>query len=233
MQRLRPFGSVLLLAVLTLGVNMTAPALGASVEILTKEHKQSEAVKISGTSTKETKLSILGSSVEVKCPEVTTESVLEGKSLLGLFHLHWKGCTTSAGGTCTGLGDESGLVLALGKWHLVEDKLLSEGALGLGVLALVEHMHLACKVVFVEELILVLGEVLCLLGPLTLGTTLTVKCEGEKGDSKETVYWNEKGERVEIGSNGLKAAKNEGAEEMAAENGELTGTASEEIELMD
>ncbi len=222
-----------LVAVFALGASVTASALGASVEILTKNKTQSEAVKISGTSKKETKLSILGSSVEVKCPEVTTETVQEGKSLLGLFHLHWKGCTTSAGGTCTGLGDESGLILALGKFHLVEDKLSSEGSLGLGILFLLEHVHFTCKVVFVEELILVLGEVLCLITPLTLGTTVTVKCEGEKGDPKETVYWNEKGEKVEMGLNGLKSAKNEGSEEMSAESGEGTGTASEEIELMD
>ncbi len=137
-------------------------------------------------------------------------------------------------GGCASLGDESGVILALGKFHLVEDKLSSEGSLGLGILFLLEHTHLTCKFLGTEWLILMAGEILCLLAPLTLGRTIKVKCEdAQSGDPKEIVYWDEKGQKIEIGLGGFKMALNEGAEEMAAYSGEVEATASEEIELMD
>lgn len=204
-----------------------------SVEILTSARIRSEKVKITGRTSTTTQLEILGSSTIVKCPEIVIETEQEGKTLLGLFHFLWQRCTTNVGGTCTGLGDESGSVLALGKYHLVEDKLLSEGSLGLGILFLLEHIHFSCTVFIVTDLFLVLGEVLCLISPLTLGTRIRIRCESSSGDPRETVYWNEKGEKVEMGGGGLKVAENEGREEMAAENGEAEGAASQEIELMD
>ncbi len=201
--------------------------------ILNKSGGEAEKVKISGTSKKAIKLEILEGFARIECPEVATEAEQEGKTLLGSYHLRWKGCKTSAGGTCTGLGDEAGLVLALGTFHVVLDKVLTEGSLGLGILFLLEQFHFICSVLFVDHLVLVKGDVLCLLTPLTPSKAITIKCEGEKGDPKETVYWNENGEKVELGGNSLLSSENGGAFRMSNEAGEVEGTTSEEIELMD
>jgi len=230
MRRLKLLG-LGLVAVFALGAFMSTAALGAA-KVLTKAGVESENFKLSGNSVKETKLTVLKSGLAVKCPEVTTEGEQTGKTLLGTFHLHWKGCTTSLGGTCTGLGDESGLILALGTFHIVFDSLTT---LGLGVLFLVEPLHFTC-VVGLSELLLVKGEVLCLATPTnSLTKTITVKCETgpENGDPKETVYWNhETGAEVKMGLEGLLTSKNGGAFEMSAQAGEGVANLNEELEFM-
>lgn len=150
---------------------------------------------------------------------------------LGPFHFHWHKCATNLGGTCTGLGDESGLTLALGTWHLVFDSL---EPLAAAILLLFEHVHFACTVLGQTHLILVLGEMLCLITPTnTLTKKFKIKCEkgASAGDPTETMYWNEAGTLVEI--TGLLTSENEGATyKMSAESGELEVEASEEVEIM-
>lgn len=231
MKRIRLLG-LGLVAVFALSAFMSTTVLGA-IQVLSKAGVESEKVKLSGTSAKIGRLSILKSVLAMECTETTIEAEQVGKTLLGPGHIHWKGCKTNAGGTCTGLGDESGLILALGTAHLVLDKLLSEGTLGLGMLFLIEALHLTCTVAGINKLILVKGELLCLVGPLTLGTVKTLKCEGKEGDPKETVYWKENGEKVELGLSALLASENDSTFEMAAVEGEGSASANEEIELMD
>jgi len=233
MKRLKILG-IVLIAVFALGAMASAPAFGA-IEVLNKNHEKiNSGLKASGHTATTTKLEILEGFAETKCPEVLYEGE-QTSARLGVFHLHWHKCTTSLGGTCTGLGDETGLVLALGTAHLVEDKLTSEGTLGAAALILVEPTHYACKVGFVTTLINVSGEVLCLVSPLTLTLTGKIKCEqGAKvGDPGETVYWNEAGTKVEMGENGLLASENGGTAKMAAEVGEGEGELNQEAELMD
>jgi hypothetical protein len=237
MQRLKLLG-LALIAVFTVSVFASAAALAAPT-VLTSAKKESEAVKFSATNqVNTTTFSILEGLGVVECKEISDEGEQTGKTLLGLFHIHWKGCKVKgfSESVCTGLGDEAGLVLALGTFHIVLDKLGTGEALGLGILFLLEHVHFLCdKVLFgANILVLVLGEVLCLLGPLTLGTKKTITCEGtESGDPRETVYWNERGTEVKMGENGLLGSENEGTNKMSAQNGKAEVTTNLEVEFMD
>jgi hypothetical protein len=77
------------------------------------------------------------------------------------------------------------------------------------------------------------GEVLCLVTPTNAMTKkITVTCQGEKGDPKETVYWDEKGKEVKMGTEALLASENEKAFEMSAQDGAGESTLSEEAEFM-
>ena len=159
-----------------------------------------------------------GITKEIMAKEVETSGTLEAGAKLGSFHIDFKKSTAGGGLlTCTGLGEASGVVLMLGTWHLVYDKLGTGGELGVAFLFLAEATHLECG----SKLFVMTGQVLCLLSPVeTLTTSFTVKCEGSKGDPKETVYWNEKGEEVKLGESGLLDAENEGTGEMTSLNTE-------------
>jgi len=233
MQRLKLLG-LALVAIFALSALVSATSFGA-IEILNKNKVKVENTEFSGHSNKETVFTVLEFFGKTKCPEVLIEAHLLSAQL-GDFHLHWHKCTTNLGGTCTGLGDEEGLILALGTFHLVYDKLLAEGPLGAGILFLLEHVHYVCEggLIIGKKLVLVLGEVLCLIEPLTLGTEIKVKCEGTNGDPAETKYWTENGQEVNMGQNALLASEDEGTTyKMSAESGEAVATASEQVELMD
>ena len=58
---------------------------------------------------------------------------------LGLFHLHFKGCIVpETAKKCETAGDEAGVILVLGSWHLVYDKLGSGADLGIGAAAVTQ-----------------------------------------------------------------------------------------------
>lgn len=233
MQRVKLLGLTVMTA-LALSALAAGTAFGA-VGILSKTGQTVLGFKFSGTSKKETLFTILKGFGVTKCAEVETEGEQEGTGLLGSFHLHWKGCTTNLGGTCTGLSDAAGTLLGLGTWHLVFDKLSSEGSLGVAILLLIEQFHFTCEGGFVPKtLVLVSGQSLCLIPINVLSTKLAITCEKgrEKGDPGETVYWNESGTKVEMGEGGLLASENEGAQTMAALEGSIETTTSEEIEIM-
>jgi len=177
-----------LMAVSAVGVVVSASALASSPAFLDAAGTEPAAFKFTGHTATTTTLQILEGFAETKCPEILIEGELTFR--LGPFHLHWHRCTTNLGGTCTGLGDESGLILALGTAHLVRDKLGSGAELGAAILFLVEHLHFTCVVLGSEHLLLVLGEVLCLVAPTNaLAKQFTLKCEkGAKvGDPGETM----------------------------------------------
>jgi hypothetical protein len=230
MQRFKLLG-LALMAVFALGAVVSASASAAlkSPTPLNKNGVEPAAVTFSGNVKATTTFSILEGFGETTCPEVSFEG--EIKSLLGPFHIHWKKCTTNLGGTCTGLGDEAGLILTLGTAHLVFDSL---EPLAAAVLFLLEHVHYACTVLGQTKLILVLGEVLCLITPTEVLTKkFKIKCEkgANAGDPKETMYWNEAGTLVEI-PNGLLASEDEGVTyKMSAENGEVEAETAEEIKI--
>lgn len=232
MQRLKLLG-LALMAVFAVAVVTSASAFASSPQPLNAAGKEPAATKFSGHTTTTTTLSILEGFAETKCPEILIEGELSPR--LGPFHLHWHKCTTNLGGTCTGLGDESGLILALGTAHLVWDALGTGAELGAAILFLLEHVHFTCVILGSEHLVLVLGEVLCLITPTNaLAKTFTVKCEkgAKAGDPKETMYWNEAGTLVEI-PEGLLSSENEGVSyKMSAENGSAEAETSENVEIM-
>jgi len=213
------------LAVFALGATMAASAY-AGVEYLNAEGKPTTA-SFSGTSTKEVKLSTLGSSLEVKCGQTTSEGTLELK--LGTFHLKFEKCSTSLGGECTGLGDSGGTILELGTQHLATNTALTTGYL----LFLTEHLHFTCTVLGIAKLFLVLGEVLCELTPINVLTSkLTVTCKkgAERGDPAVTSYVNDKGEAATL-KNALQSSEGDTSETMAAEEGAYELTATPQVKL--
>src|SRR5665811_98213 len=80
-----------------------------------------------GESAEKTTLSILGNTLEVLCAKTKSEGSLETGGKLGTFHIAFEGCDTSVGGTCTGLGDAAGTILALGTLHLATNTALTLG----------------------------------------------------------------------------------------------------------
>ncbi len=221
---------VALMGVCVLSAFFVSIASAALPVILNSKKEVAGAVSFKGNTAKTTEFSILEGFAVTKCTNTKTEGGFEAGKPLGTFHLTFTGCTTSLGGTCTGLGDASGEILVLGTYHVVYDVLTTLGA---GVLFLLEHVHYGCVVAGINKLILVLGQVLCLITPIIgLAKTFTINCLGEKGDPKEVVYWNEAGTEVNI-KEGLLASENEGVSyKMADQAGEGTFETSESIELM-
>ena len=60
----------------------------------------------------------------VVCKEATAEGTIESNSPpLGTFHIHFAGCKDKGtGATCTGSGENAGIILVLGTWHLPWDE---------------------------------------------------------------------------------------------------------------
>src|ERR1700692_881107 len=98
------------LAVFALGATMVASAYG--VEALNSKNEPTE-VTFKGQSEKTTTLSTLANSLTVSCKKTTSEAALTASGQLGSFHISFEKCTTSLGGTCTGLGDPAETILAL------------------------------------------------------------------------------------------------------------------------
>jgi hypothetical protein len=218
MRPLKLFG-LLMVAMVTAVTVFSASASAALPKIL-PESASERTWK--GASVGKTELSILGNSIPVVCNSATAEGTEEAKKPLGLFHITFKECKASFF-ACTGLGDASGVILALGKWHLVFDNLTT---LSTATLFLIEPLvHFECA----GKLFLVLGSVLCLdLTPLTSSVTHEFHCKtnGTLGDPEETKYWNESG--VEQKAE-LLSSENEGTETMSAQSGLGTATYLEPV----
>jgi|GEM_PF-6995868 len=233
MSRVKPLG-LALVAAFALSAFAATSAFAGEVSILTAAGTESNEVRISGKAASTATFGILEGFATIKCGEGEGEGHQEGKTLLGVGHGQLTKCTTSAGGTCTGLNDSvAGTILVLGTTHIV---IVSRSPLTLGILSLVEHLHFTCTKVsgFLTILVLVKGQYLCGLTPLTLGTEKTVTCRGKSGDAENTTYFNEEGKEVNIGTEALLTSENEGTFKMSA----LEGTqehikTSESVELMD
>jgi hypothetical protein len=234
MHRLKVF-FVALMGVVVLSGFVSAMASAALPVILNAKSEVAKAVTFSGATVSTTTLAILKGSLNVKCGETKSQGEFEAGKPLGPFHIHFTKCTTNLGGTCTGLGDETGSILVLGIAHIVYDTLTP--ALGAAVLFLIEPtVHFSCVVAGITKLILVKGENLCLITPLKLlATEFTVKCEASTttaGDPLEVVYWNEAGTEVNI-KEGLLSSENDGTSfEMSSEAGSGSFTTAEQVEIM-
>ena len=218
------------LAVFALGATVAASAY-AGVEALNAEKKATTAT-FKGNSEKTGALTILGSSLEVTCKKTTSEGTLEVGGKLGSGHTAFEGCGTNAGGTCTGLGDAAGTVLALGTGHLATNTALTVGY----ILGLTEHLHYSCTVLGITKLLLVLGEYICEVTPINaLAGKLTIKCNkgAEKGDPAVTSYVNDAGKAATL-TNALQAVEGDTTTETMAAlagEGEVTVTPSVTLDV--
>lgn len=183
-----------------------------------------------GKSIGKTKLHVIGSGLGVTCESATgLEGTIEANHHLGLFHIHFKECNASIGGSsfgkCTGLGEETGVILSLGSWHLVWDKLGTGAELGVAILFLVDNVHFTCKPVIGSEKLIIVplgGMVLCLVQhPSNLTKAAEFQCnETAAGHPEDTKYYNEGGTLVNIAP--LHSIENEGTPEESIQVG--TGT---------
>ena len=128
--------------------------------------------------------------LKVNCKTAPSEGTEEPGKPLGLFHIHFLGCTSAVGGLtvkCTDLNHSTaGEILVLGTWHLVFDRKKTEEfkELATAVLFLVELVHFVCGGVLIE----VKGEVLCLhLEPTKLAFTHSFHCI--KNGDQPTEEW--------------------------------------------
>jgi hypothetical protein len=150
---------------------------------------------------------------KIVCEEDTSEGTIEKSGKLGLFHIDFHKCTSS-GAECMSLSDENELILVLGTYHVVNDKLNPNGV---AFLFLLEPVHIECPLG--GALSVVEGKVLCLVKPInTLAKHFEIVCEILNKKPNEVVYWGEKGEEINI-AEGLKTTKNEKTTEVS---GELT-----------
>jgi hypothetical protein len=138
---------------------------------------------VSGATTTTTTLHAEGQEV-INCSAAPGEGTEEtSKPPKGAFHIKFENCTTSAGGVtvkCTGLGDANGVILALGTWALVFDKLIGKPFEGLttAILFKNELVHFTCGGLVLVEVLA--GETLCLhLNPTTKSAKHEFHCIGE------------------------------------------------------
>jgi len=136
---------------------------------------------------------------KVTCNETTAEGTTEASKPLGMFHINFKRCELQGLQKCTGTGDEVGLILELGSWHLVYDTLgVNLAAAGVAVLLLVGALKFKCAGVAEFE-IKAGGMVLCLIAnPTTLTKTFEYNCTKASNERRpgETKYYNAAGTLV-------------------------------------
>jgi len=177
MQRLKVV-VLALMAVCALGALASSMAFGADAEFLPTA---SEAY--TGTSGPATLSTLAGK--EIACKKDTSSGTLSGRT--ATIHIDLSECKGEGGlVTCTGLGEASGVILALASGLLVYDSL---SPLGVGFLITLTPIHASCSIVLVE----LTGKVICLITPInTAAKHPEIKCEmatPTSGDPKETVYW--------------------------------------------
>ncbi len=223
MQRLKIVG-VVLMAVFALSAVVSATA-SAAVVILPEvaESWKGESGKSS--------LEVLKGASIISCAKSKSEGTFEATKPLGSFHIDLEGCKASIA-ACTGLGEAKEVLLSLGTFHLVFDKLaakLSEN--GVGILFLIEPTHYEC----LGKLFVVSGQMLCLIKPVEkLAKHFEIVCEKgkESGDPGETTYWNEEGKEVKMGEELLLTSENEKPGVMSGENTTALILTEKEILIM-
>jgi len=133
---------------------------------------------------------------KVLCVKAKAEGADETDTL-GQFHIDFEGCEQTLLRTrCKSAGDSEGIVLSLGTYHYVYDVLGTGEALGVAVLLLPAEIVAECGAL-AKLRIKVQGSnggMMCLvLEPLVSRKTHLFHCEQERGDQKESRYWNDNG----------------------------------------
>jgi len=116
---------------------------------------------------------------------------------LGQFHIKFETCEqTTVKHLCKGTGDVEGEILSLGTYHHVYDVLGTGEALGVAVLFLPVEVSFECGPLVKVKVKAqgANGGLVCLwLEPLVSRKTHLFHCEQERGDQKESRYWNDGG----------------------------------------
>lgn len=153
----------------------------------------------------EPKLVVTKGGAELVCKEAKgLEIGIAANRNLGEFHLHFTRCFLPVvNSKCTGLGEEEGVVLTFGTWHLVWDTLGTGAELHVAMLFLLEAIHFTCKPpIGAEQLFEVLpgGMVLCLiLNASSLTKEFEFHCsENGSKEPADTKYYNASGTLVNI-----------------------------------
>jgi len=133
---------------------------------------------------------------KVLCVKAKAEGSDETDTL-GLFHIDFEGCEqTLLRHLCKSTGDSEGVILSLGTYHHVYDVLGTGEALGVAVLFLPAEVSFECGALAKVRVKSqgANGGVVCLwLEPLVARKTHLFHCEQERGDQKESRYWNDGG----------------------------------------
>jgi hypothetical protein len=125
----------------------------------------------------------------ITCTAASAEGIQETDTL-GTFHIHFTGCNSS-GFKCNTSGDEAGIILSLGTFHYVYDKLGTGSELGVAILFLPEEQVIKCTALVTLN---VKGTILCLvLEPLTSAATHEFHCTQTGGKPSSTQWWNDEG----------------------------------------
>ena len=147
--------------------------------------------------------------------------------LQGLFHIHFENCTGPLNEKCESLGDKPGIILVLGKYHLV--RAASEHVF---LWLLLEEVHIECLGI-IEVLVSVRGSALVLILPiLTKTNKYELDVKQSKGDQEFLKYENDEGKLVNA-EPFLEAKIGGGAFELAgdeSENNKLTAAKETLIE---
>lgn len=212
-----------------LSVLGAAVSTSASASVLPEVLPTSSTTRSwTGESKGESSLTVLGSTLTIKCKSGTAEGTEEAGKPLGTAHGTLKECGATILGikvACTGLGDAAGVILTLGTWHLVYDT--KSPTLGVAVLTLISpEIHFSCS----TTLLTVKGNTLCLgIEPTKRAFTHEGVCKtnGTAGDPQETKYFNDAGTEVAITP--LEVSENGGAFKGAAVEG--SGTTTYKVEV--
>jgi len=133
---------------------------------------------------------------KLKCEKAKAEGADETDTL-GQFHIDFEGCEQTALRTrCKSTGDIEGIVLSLGTYHHVYDVLGTGEALGVATLLLPAEISVECGALARIRIKVqgANGGLICLsLEPLVSRKTHLFHCEQERGDQKESRYWNDNG----------------------------------------
>jgi len=133
---------------------------------------------------------------EVVCVKAKAEGEDESDTL-GQFHIDFEECELKLlRAKCKSTGDREGIILSLGTYHYVYDVLGSGEALGVAILFLPAEVSFECSVLGHVRVKAqgANGGVVCLvLEPLVSRKTHLFHCEQERGDQKESRYWNDGG----------------------------------------
>lgn len=184
MRRLIKITAAMAVALVALSAAMASSAFGLTLPEVLPHGKSWTGRSVTGTTTVLEKLN----GKKVTCTGATAdgnEEATTGHSL-GEFHFHFSGCEGALASKCNSSGDATGVILVLGKWHLVHDTLVE---LGVATLFLFEALF-TCSLITIH----VQGSVECLvLEPTVSKTTHMIHCLQSKGDPSETKWWNDSG----------------------------------------
>jgi hypothetical protein len=182
----------------------TATATSASAEVVQPSNLPEGVKAMTGESdgTNPTFHSKEGDIVCTSAPALET-SESSNKPPLGLFHIHFKGCEqTVLKVKCTGTGEEAGVILALGKWHLYFDRKVGGvfEKLTTATVFLVEPVSFKCSAVLALK---VEGEVVCLdLKPETAARDFLFHCTGKSSTEPDEEYCRG-GDELKAGTEGI------------------------------